>query len=451
MGSQSRKRQLAGQSKPSAKVPRPWQRAVVVLLALGVLATGVLIARARRAAAPPAVTTSELDPAIARLIANSTREVRATPRSGAAWGRLATALMHAQFRPEADFAFRQAERFSPREAQWPYLHGLMLREDHAKAAVARFETASRLCRDRPDAPRLRLAQLLFESGRFPEAEGHFQILVKLQPSHPLALLGMARVRVAQDRPTESAELLIRCADDPHTARSAHALLAQVRRRQGDAAGAEAAARKAATLPLDRPWPDPCWSEALQFRVGKTARLEQAQALIDLGRMSDALKALTALARDYPTDAEAYYVSGWVLNREGRGAEAERSLREHLRWSPASPKGHAQLAVAFLAQARYAEAVEILQQAIRLKPTWAELHFNLGYACAHLGRDEEAIASFRETLRLDPGYRDAYITLADLLNRRGEREEPLGLLRQALTLNPADERAKFLIQRIGEAR
>jgi len=405
---------------------------------------------ARRAPEPPTLTASDLDPAIARLVESSTWEVRARPRSGAAWGKLATALMHAQFRSEADFAFRQAERFSPHDPQWPYLHGLMLRGDRRDAARARFETASRLCRDRPDAPRLRLAQLLCESGRLAEAEEHFQTLLKNQSSHPPALLGLARIRLAQDRPTESAALLARCADDPHTARSAHALLAQVLRRQGDAAGAEAAARKVAGLPSDRPWPDPYWRDALKLRVGKAAWLEQAQALIDLGRPSEALKALTAIVRDYPTDAEAYYLVGWVLNREGRGADAERSLREHLRRSPASPKGHAQLAVALLAQARHAEAVEILRQAIRLKPTWAELHFNLGYACAHLGQSEEATARFRETLRLDPNYLEAYITLADLLNRKGERDEPLRLLRQALTLDPADERAKFLIQRIGEA-
>ena len=424
---------------------------MVILLTLGALVAGIILVRARRAPEPPAVVTSDLDPAVARLIEDCNREVRTTPRSGAAWGKVATVLRHAQFRPEADFAFRQAARFSPRDAQWPYLHGLMLREDGADSAVACFETASRLCRDQPDAPRLRLAQLLFESGRLAEAEAHFQILLKPQPSHPLALLGMARVRLAQGRPAESAELLARCAEDPHTARSAHALLAQVRRRQGDTAGAEAAARKAAALPPDRPWPDPFWSEALQLRVGKTARLEQAQALIDLGRFADALKALTAVAQDYPADAEACYLIGWVLNRESRGVEAERSLREHLRRSPASPKGLAQLAVAMLAQARYADAADLLEQAIQLKPTWAELHFNLGYAFAHLGRDEDAIRQFRETLRLDPNYLDAYITLADLLNRQGQRDEPLVLLRQALTLNPADERARFLIRKIGEMR
>jgi tetratricopeptide (TPR) repeat protein len=446
MSRKSRNRSQAKPAKPAKPTTRR-ARLLLALLALVLVSAGLVLVLARPVPTPPNLKTSGLDPAIAGLIESSTRDVRNRPRSGAAWGRLATVLLHAQFQTEANFAFQQAERFSPRDARWPYLHGMLLREDQRDTALKLFEQASRLCGNQPDAPRLRLAQLLLERGRFNEAETHFQELLKSEPSHPPALLGLARIRLAQDRAAESTDLLGRCLDSPHVARSAQALLAQVRRRQGDPAGAATAARQATALPPDRPWPDPYWSEALQLRVGKTARLEQAQSLIDLGRSAEALKALTSLERDYPDDPEAYYLAGWVLNREGRGADAERNLREHLRRSPDSPKGHAQLAVAFLAQERYAEAADVLRKGIELKPTWAELHFNLGYACAHLGRNDEAIARFRETLRLDANYVDACITLADLLTRRGEREEALALLRQALQLNPADERASFLLKRI----
>jgi tetratricopeptide (TPR) repeat protein len=424
---------------------------VLVLSALVLGGAALFSVVARRVPEPPQVATSDLDPAIAQLIETTSREVRAQSRSGPAWGRLATVLMHAHFHAEAGLAFRQAERFSPGQAQWPYLHGLMLREAHPDAAIAWLEVARRIGRDVPDTPRLRLAQLMLERGQLEEADSHFQSLLGRQPSHAPALLGLARLRFAQDRVADSADLLARCAEDPHVARSAQALLAQVRRRQGDQAGAAAAARKAALLPPDRPWPDPYWSEALRLRVGLRARLELTQALIDLGRSSDALKALGAIAQDYPADAEAHYLMGWVLNREGRGTDAEGSLREHLRRAPASPKGLAQLAVALLAQERHAEAVEVLQKALQIKPTWAELQFNLGYAYARLGRQAEAIARFRETLRLDPNYGDAYLTLADLVSQTGEREEPRALLHQALRLNPSDERARFLLQRIGEAR
>jgi len=433
-------------------VARPAARSRVVVLGVlsfALLAGAMWFTLGRRAPEPPVAVTSGLDPAIAQLMERSRCEVKASPRSGEAWGRLATVWLHAQFNSEAEWAFARAERYSPRDARWPYLHGILLKEDQPEAAVARFEAAVRLCGDQPDAPRLRLARLLLERGRLDEAEAQFQSLLRREPTHPPALLGLARIRLAQGRAAESAGLLSRCADDRHVARSAQALSAQVQRHLGHAEMADAASRALDRMPPDTAWPDPYWTEALQYRVGKTAWLEQAQALIDAGRLEAALEALNRIAKDYPDDGESRYLMGWILNREGQGSEAERSLREHLRLSPQSPKGLAQLAVALLAQERYAEAIEVLRQAIQVKPTWAELHFNLGYALTHLGRKDEAIAGFREALRYDPNYVDAYITLADLLIEKGGRDEAAGLLRQALLLNPGDERVRILQRRIGQ--
>jgi len=159
-----------------------------------------------------------------------------------------------------------------------------------------------------------------------------------------------------------------------------------------------------------------------------------------GGSADALKALTAVAQDYPPTRRPVYLIGWVLNRESRGVEAERSLREHLRRSPASPKGLAQLAVAMLAQARYAMPLDLLEQAIQLKADLGRAAFQSRLCVRHLGRDEDAIRQFRETLRLDPNYLDAYITLADLLNLQGQRDEPSRAAAPSAHLNPADERA-----------
>ena len=58
---------------------------------------------------PPAMATDTLDPAVAKLIESASREVRASRRSGAAWGKLASVLMHYDFQKEARFSFEQAE------------------------------------------------------------------------------------------------------------------------------------------------------------------------------------------------------------------------------------------------------------------------------------------------------------------------------------------------------
>ena len=421
---------------------------------------------------PPAIDTAGLDPAVATMINTTLQEVRAAPRSGDAWGKLGSVLMHYEFIDETRAAFEHAESLAPGEPRWPHLHGLAISARDMAAAAEKFRQAAEsgsvngkginwssnrmdmaipLTDPRPDAPRLRLAQALAERGLDVEAEVQFHTLLRLTPSHPPALLGLARLRHAQGRLSEATNFLAGCLRDPHTARSAHALLAAIEQALGNSSAAAAAARASVILPADVPWPDPWWAEALAYRVGRKAVIEDATALMDQGRLSQALAALDRATREYPQDDEAWYLLGWVWNQRQSGAEAERALREHLRLSPQSPKGHAQLAVALLGQQRHTEAMEVLQAALRLKPTWRELHSNLGYACVQLGRDEEAIGHFRDALALDPNYLPTYTALAELLGRRGGRDEARRLLQQALELEPADARAGAMLRKLEAGR
>lgn len=382
---------------------------------------------------------------MARLIEGALGDVRATPRSGDAWGMLGSALMHYEFIPNARLCFDQAENLSSGNPRWPYLHALLVLSSHPADAAPLLRRAVAACGERPDMPRLQLAQWLAERGETAEAEQHFQTLLRFAPNHPPALLGLARLRRAQGGLQESRGYLERCLGDPHTAKAAHALLAQVQLALGDTLAAETTARRAASLPSDTPWPDPFWAEASAFRVGRKALVQDASDLLDRDQLAPALQILASVTRDYPDDDEAWYLTGWTLNRVQRGAEAEPALREHLRRSPQSPKGHAQLAVSLLNQKRPAEAVEVLEAALKLKPTWRELHFNLGYACAQLGRDPDAIRHLRDALALDPNHVPTYTALAELLIRRGDPAEAHRLLLQALDLQPSDARARALLQ------
>jgi len=85
----------------------------------------------------------------------------------------------------------------------------MLRADRKDAALARFETASRLFMIQPDAPRLRPGATPVRKRPARGATKHFQTLLKQQPSHPPALLGLARIRRGRGRRTESPALLAR--------------------------------------------------------------------------------------------------------------------------------------------------------------------------------------------------------------------------------------------------
>lgn len=412
------------------------------------MAALALILSPRQQLKSPSIPTVGLDPAVATLIQRTLDQVRLAPRSDAAWGKLGSVLLHYEFVEQGHEAFAQAEKLSPKQPRWPYLHALLLLNHDASAAALKLERAVELCDGSPDMPRLRLAQFMAEHGRDEEAERQYNTLLRSQPGHAPALLGLARLHHTRGRLAESTNALHRCLDDRHTAKSAHALLAAIHRTLGQTSDAEAAARRSTSLPADAPWPDPYWEETLVWRVGRKAMIENASALMDQGRLEDSLPVLSEVTREYPADDEAWYLMGWALNRLQRGEPAERALREHLQRSPQSPKGHAQLAVSLLAQKRFTDAVEILEAALKLKPTWRELHSNLGYACVQLGREEEAIRHFRNALANDPNYPASYTALAELLTRRGDRAEARLLLRQALILDPDNARAPRLLERLG---
>lgn len=423
-------------------------RVIVTGMAVVMVALGILWWRQR--VPVPQVSTAGLDPAVARLLEEQLAAVRSSPRSADAWGRLGSAMMHYDFVEEAAAALSRAAQLAPRDPRWPHLHGLLRLNRDAPAAVAGFQEA--VARDeRATASRLRLAQTLAELGRAAEAEAQFRVLAGAGDVAAPAALGLARIRLGEGRTLEASNELARCLADPHTARAAWALLSTVRQKLGDVAGAQAAARQSALLPPDAPWPDPVWEEARSLQVGRLAWLAEANALLDQGRVAEALPILSRVTRDYPQEPEGWYVTGWALNQLDRAAEAEHALREHVRLEPGSAKGHAQLAVALLAQRRAAEAIPVLEAGRRLKPTWREFHFNLGYACVLLGREDEAMGHFQQALVLDPNFVPTYTALAELLWRRGRTAEAQQLVREAQERCPGDPRIQALRQRLGEAR
>ncbi len=434
--------------------PQNQNRSRAALLAL-ILAVGLCgslgFTGCSRSPQPPTIDTTGLDPAVARVINSAMSEVKRTPLSGEKWGQLGSVLMHYEFRAETTTAFNHAERLAPNDPRWPHLHGLALSASDLAGAAAKFRRAASLAGAEFDSPALHLIQAQAELGMNAEAEAGFANLVRRTPEHGPALLGIARLRLAAGNAHDATNLLAFCLRDPHTARAAHTLMAAAEQALGDANAARRFAAIATTLPADTPWPDPWWTAALQYRVGRKALLEDATALMDQGKLQEASSLLNRTTQEYPTDAEAWYLAGWGMVQQQRPAEGERALREHLRLSPQSPKGHAQLAVALLMQRRHAEALEILQAGVALKPTWREFHSNLGFACVQLGRHDEALAHYREALALDPNHLPTYAALVELLMRRNSHAEAGELIERGLELAPDDQRLRGLRERINASR
>src|SRR5262249_21318644 len=152
---------------------------------------------------------------------------------------------------------------------------------------------------RADGPRLRLAELYLRLGEDEKAREQFQILLKRDPRHARAHLGMARLHLQAGELDECRAHLADALDHPLTRKSALALSAAVHQQAGDARAAKQDLAQALDLPDEPEWPDEFVAEAAQFKVGEAVRLQAAGRLLDQDQAAEAVAMLQALVRDYP--------------------------------------------------------------------------------------------------------------------------------------------------------
>jgi tetratricopeptide (TPR) repeat protein len=419
-------------------------------LVLGVGLCGVAWLWFRGTGSPslPQIATNQLDAVALRLIEQSMTAVRAAPRSGPAWGRLGSVLKSFDFRDEAVRCLGIAGDLDPGEPRWPYLRGVLLANISPSNALIDFHRAVALCGNEPEAPRMRLARLLAESGRTDDARRELETLLQAKPKHAPSLLSLARLEQASGGLTQAVAMSQQCTGDAQTAQAAWMLLSALHLRLGDTNAAQLASRKAAAVSSDVPFSDPFEAEILRWRGDARSLSDQAQQFLLARRLDDAAPLVARLTNEHPGFSETWLLLGRLRFLQKNPVAAEQSLRRHLELDPRSVNGVFQLGMSLMEQSRYAEAAAVFAQATQFKADFGPAFFNLGFSLAKSGQKQEAVAPFREAIRHNPEHIDSYILLADLLLQLGQREEAASLARQAETVSPTDRRLPVLRQKLG---
>jgi tetratricopeptide (TPR) repeat protein len=427
---------------------REWRAVWIILLVILMVGTGAFFLLPGGTPHLPEISTAQLDPSSASLIQQHVEAVRLAPRSGASWGKLGGILKSLEFREQALRCFEVAAKFDSTEPRWPYLHGAMLAAESPHESVTLLRRAVRLCGNEPDAPRMRLAKLLAETGQWDEARLELQALVRAKPDHAPALLALAGAAQARGDFVEALSFANRCTQDRRTARAAWTLVAVLHQRLGETNLARTAIEKAGTVSPDAAIPDPFEVETAEARGDPRDLSDRAQRLLQSGRLAEAGPLVTRLVKDHPDFPESWLLLGrWqLLSKEP--AHAEQSIRRHLELDRTSVNGVFQLGMALLAQNRFGDAETSFRRATELKADFGPAHFNLGLALARSERKTEALACFREAIRHNPERIDSYVLLADLYWQLGKAGEAAQWLRQAELLDPTDRRLSTLRKKLG---
>jgi tetratricopeptide (TPR) repeat protein len=124
-------------------------------------------------------------------------------------------------------------------------------------------------------------------------------------------------------------------------------------------------------------------------------------------------------------------------RNGDYASDLRMWSDVVEQRPSNPRGHTNLAAAYLVRGQLAEALRHYQEGVRLRPGDALAHHNLGRVLQEQGATEEACAEYRKALHLDPALAESHLNLGHLLMAQGHLTQAVGELREAMRLKPED--------------
>ncbi len=137
----------------------------------------------------------------------------------------------------------------------------------------------------------------------------------------------------------------------------------------------------------------------------------------------------------PGNALADFTLGYLLDTEGRHAEAEAHYRAAIRSRPGYAAAHGNLAGLLRERGALDEAEDHYREALRINASSAPSLYGLGVLRADRGRWEEAIGFYREALRIRPEYPQALNNTGVALTKLGRLIEAESFYRQALKIQP----------------
>jgi tetratricopeptide (TPR) repeat protein len=304
-------------------------------------------------------------------------------------------------------------------AEWHNDLGAML-ERHGKApeAIGHYEQALRINPDYAEAHN-NLGVILMRQGELPQAIGHFEQALGLDPDFADAHynLGVALFRAGRvPEAIEHSEQALRL--KPNDA-DAHYNLGVALMEQGKMQ--EAACH---------------WEEALRLKPNYAeAHNCLARASERAGRVQDAMGHYEQALRIKADYADAHNNFGLLLMGQGRPQEAIQHYEQALQIKSDFAEAHYNWGNALLQMDKTPEAISHYELALHLKPDFADAHNNLGNALTQAGRQAEAMEHWEQALRINPNYAEAHYNLGLTLEKLGRTQEAIAHYEQALRIKP----------------
>lgn len=191
-------------------------------------------------------------------------------------------------------------------------------------------------------------------------------------------------------------------------------------------------------------------EQPNVRPTGTARehLAAGRALLNTGRVNDAIAELSLAASLDPNLSEANSLLGVAFDQKGMPERAKEAYERAVRSQPDDAQTLNNLGFSLYQRGNYRAAVDRLKRAAKLAPTDQRILNNLALAQCRLGKYEEAFKNFARA----GGELTGRLNTATMLERAGRDEEAIKYYEAALRIEPKSSttlrRLADLYQRAG---
>jgi tetratricopeptide (TPR) repeat protein len=253
-------------------------------------------------------------------------------------------------------------------------------------------------------PALESTAKALDEGRWDDADRSLQPLATSHPGCSRVILDLARLRAAQNNPTEAERLFSRALTPAPDDAAAHALFARFQLARG---------------------------------LGPQAAYLTGQSL--------------AIDPDCPG---ALVVQGQILGRRGNLSEARASLERAVAVDPTNFEAHYELGVWFFRINRFDLAAQWFEAAIALRPQRTQSRGYLAMSLEMLGENERAEHVYREALQANSSpFFDPTLdyNFGRFLLKQGRLEESLPHLDRAVALHPRRRGPRYQRARLYLAR
>lgn len=154
-----------------------------------------------------------------------------------------------------------------------------------------------------------------------------------------------------------------------------------------------------------------------------------------GKNDEAMGHFKAALRSDPNFARASHYAGLLHLQRGESAEAVQYFQRALAGGGPNPQVLAALADALAMSSRYEEALYYYERALKMNPDAVEVRYNTARILIAMGRVDGAIGHLREAVRIKPDYARAHNNLGSALLMQKRLDEALYHFQEAVRIDP----------------